>query len=79
MSIKLLYKCSCIASERVVEVRNKASDEDVVEWMEDLVTPAVSADHSKRSPHCRAFALEYLKIPVPENAPGIGEAPKYNA
>lgn len=59
------------------EVRHRHFNEDVLDWME-VMERALSADHRARSPLCRAVKTEYVKIPVPENAPGIGSKPVYN-
>jgi hypothetical protein len=56
-------------------VRARKAEEDVVAWMENCVLPALGQHHMGRSPFCRANAVEYLKIPAPENAPFIGGKP----
>ena len=76
--LEVHYKCQCMAAEACVRIPYRAEDRDVVEWMEDDVISAVSADHAARSPLCRATAVEYLKVPIPENAPHVGGKPVVN-
>jgi hypothetical protein len=74
--ITIFYKCACMPAERSVDVPPRREDEDIIDWMETCVRLSIGLDHRKRSPLCRAAALEYAKIPAPENAPFIGGVPK---
>jgi hypothetical protein len=76
--IELRYKCHCMPAEVSLKVRFRRADEDIIEWMEGVVRHAIGADHRRRSPIYRATAMEYAKIPAPENAPFIGGKPELN-
>lgn len=73
--IEVRYKCRCLENEVSVRVRYRETHEDISDWME-TVQQSIGSDHHKRSPMCRATAMEYAKIPIPENAPGVGMRPK---
>lgn len=73
--MKILYKCFCMAVEAEIEVMDRPARGDLLDWMQNAVQPSIGVDHRARSPHCRAAALEYAKIPLDEAAPGIGMAP----
>lgn len=68
------YKCRCFQDEAVLNVPDRTEGEDVVRWMESLQA-LIGDDHRKRSALCTATTMEYAKIPVPENSPGIGMKP----
>lgn len=76
---EVIYKCRCMATERTLNVRNREPDEDITDYMEDVVRREITDDHRMQSPICMAPALEYAKLPMPENAPGVGMKPKLNA
>lgn len=67
--IEIRYKCRCMSSEVELMVRERTGSENVVEWMETVVRPALGEDHQKRSPLCVSNAVDYLKIPFDENVP----------
>lgn len=74
--LEILYKCGhCTQEERAVRVPFRDGAQDVVEWMEEVVAPAIARDHRERSPLCMAAVMEYVKIPAPENAPHVGGRP----
>lgn len=73
--MKVTYKCVCMTAEAEIEVTSRPADADVVLWVEAAVAGAIAVDHSARSPRCMATAMEYVKIPVDEDAPGIGVKP----
>lgn len=77
--ISILYRCRCMDAEAAVPVRDRLAVEDVVAWVDNVVRPALGADHQLRSPACRSTTTEYVKIPVPENAPFIGGPPTLDA
>lgn len=68
-----------MTSEARVNVRERTADEDVVDWVENVMGEAISKDHFARSPLCRATQMEYAKIPAPENASFIGGKPKLDS
>lgn len=68
------YKCHCMAAEANLEVPERPAGADLIAWME-IVRACLGLDHAARSPSCPAAAVEYLKIPTDEHAPGIGMKP----
>ena len=67
----LVYKCECMNGERTVFVAHRHAGEDIVKWMQNIVTPAVTDDHKIVSPKCKSTTMEYVKLPLNER-PGIG-------
>lgn len=67
--IELRYKCYCSPEERVLAVREREPGEDIRRWMKQIAVPQLTADHRKRSPLCQSAAMEYMKIPMDEDAP----------
>lgn len=68
-TIVLFYKCHCMQDQVTLTVRQRVAYENVVDWIEEVVRPALTEDHGKRSPLCFAGTVEYLKIPVDDNQP----------
>ncbi|MES2034881.1 MAG: hypothetical protein V4466_11960 [Pseudomonadota bacterium] len=68
------YKCHCMAKEAELEVPQRPEGADILAWME-VARACLGLDHAARSPTCPAAAVEYLKIPTDEDAPGIGMKP----
>lgn len=69
----ILYSCAVCGLDNVeVGVRYRLPDEDVVEWMRQVVEPALSIDHLGRSPYCNTDELKDVKIPVPAGTQRIG-------
>jgi hypothetical protein len=79
LMIRLKFKCQCQPEEQFFEVRDRLDSEDVVEWVEDAVRPALGIAHRAVSPTCMAPSVEYLGIPMPENADAIGTPPKLDS
>lgn len=77
--ILVSYKCTCMQDEGSFLVRDRTAVENAVEWVEGPMAKALGADHRRRSPTCTASKVEYVKIPMPENAPYLGGAPVLNA
>lgn len=75
MMVSVLYKCRCLRDEVTVRVRYREAKEDMDDWMEWVVQPAVQLDHAGRSPACQAAHIQYAKIWRPENEPFIGGKP----
>lgn len=75
MMVTVLYKCRCLRDEVTVQVRYRAANETLEDWMELVVRPVVQMDHAGRSPKCDADKLQYAKIWRPENEPFIGGKP----
>lgn len=71
----LHYKCTCMKEEVTFEMPARRFNEDVADFME-RVQKWLGEDHSQRSPFCRATAVEYLKMPVPEDGRPIGSSPE---
>jgi len=77
-SVEVTYKCACMPAEVTIYAPYRRSDQDVVEWMA-VVQEIISIDHRLRSPTCMRTAMEYAKIPMPENAPRLGDRPIPNS
>jgi hypothetical protein len=66
------YSCHVCGLEKVeASVRYRASEEDLIAWMKEVVTPALCADHDARSPHCHPDGLSDVLIPI-DGAEWIG-------
>lgn len=74
----VLYKCQCSATEFSVHVRARTENEDVADWMAEL-TRALTHDHRRRSPFCMSTKMDYVLVPLPENAPFLGGTPKLDS
>lgn len=74
---QISYKCACMTTEVLIDVPGRRPGEDVVTWMERIVRPWLGEDHRLRSPFCQAKAVEYLKLPLPEDGRRIGD-PRQN-
>lgn len=73
MKVKIRYKCACLQDEVAIDIEARRPHQDIAEWMENVVTPALTKDHRQRSPICQATAVEYLKLAVPEDGRRIGD------
>lgn len=62
--MNVIYKCRCMAEEATVAVPDRRDDENVVDWVQQIVGSALLLDHRTRSPDCRSNVTEYVKIPV---------------
>lgn len=69
---EVIYKCGCMPQMATIIVADRRADQDVVSWVEDAVGKALAVDHRARSPQCRSGTTEYVKLPVHDDAPGIG-------
>jgi hypothetical protein len=58
------YSCPLCGLRRVTVYVSIRLNEDVVEWMNKQVTPALMRDHEFRSPGCRATEFSEVMIPV---------------
>jgi hypothetical protein len=67
------YTCeACGIRDAVVSVRGRGPQEDIADWMKAL-TLALSIDHRKKSPRCRATRMTHAKIPLPPGHSRIGD------
>jgi hypothetical protein len=72
-NIAVEYSCdACGVRDAVVQVRARWPQEDVKSWMR-AVALALSIDHRKKSPHCRAPTMTLVKIPLPPGHARIGD------
>jgi hypothetical protein len=63
-TIQCRYSCEGCGLFRVaVNVRARTT-EDVVEWFEKVLTPALSNDHTQRSPHCTSRMMKEVLVPL---------------
>lgn len=69
--MKIIYKCRCMKHETSIDVPDRRPNTDLMDWME-LVQYCMTVDHHWLAPLCRAEGIEYAKIPMDEDAPGIG-------
>lgn len=76
--VPVIYKCKCMKEEATVNVPFRRADEDIGKWVQGTMGMAIYLDHRTRSPNCRMTAMEYAKLPVPDNAPYLGGEPKVN-
>lgn len=61
--------CGIVDAHVPVKVRG---EEDVVQWV-GVVVKALTSDHFRRHPWCRATKLDEVKIPVPDGAKRVGD------
>jgi hypothetical protein len=72
------YKCKCMKDEATLNVPDRRQNADLGDWM-NMLSVCISTDHRALSPLCMRTEMEYAKIPMPENAPGVGMPPKMDA
>lgn len=77
--MKCFFKCACQPEEIAVEVPDRTEGQDVGDWVGNTVGLAIGEEHRRRSPFCRRATTEYVKIPMPENAPFIGGKPRLDS
>jgi len=63
------YECECGFGDFVVRYRGRK--EDIVAWVENAATPALSAAHKRNSPDCKSDKC-CLLIPFEEKAQSMG-------
>jgi len=69
------YKCYCMQDEVDLVVQDRRADQDIIEWMEETVRPALTKDHQQRNAACMSQKMEYVKIPVFDELP-VGNKPR---
>lgn len=63
--IQVLYSCAACGLQRVpVDVPARVETEDVLHWVEQTLGMAMKADHTRRSPACRAAGVQDVMIPM---------------
>jgi hypothetical protein len=73
-TIQCKYSCfKCGIHRQIVTVRGRIT-EDVVEWLNTVCAPALSADHDRRSPACRITRFDEVMVPLFEDQDKIGAA-----
>ena len=70
---RIIYKCTCMAEEIAIDIPGRRPDQEITDWMEHTVKPWLGEDHQLRSPFCQAKAVEYLKLPMPEDGRRVGD------
>jgi len=86
MSIRILYSCHLCGLHRVgTDVTERGQEQDVVDWVKNVMTPEVCRDHDRRSPDCRDHdrrspdchpkTITEIMIPI-SGTDKIGEAAK---
>lgn len=76
--MEVRYKCTCRKAEVAVTVPDRRPNTDLGDWM-NMMAVCISTDHRALSPLCSRTTMEYAKVPMPENAPGVGMPPKMDA
>lgn len=70
--IEIKYICGfCSMDEIKLSVRDRGPDEDILHYMETVITQALSDDHSIRAPHCRTQSFKQVMIKL--GGPRIGD------
>jgi len=67
------YRCACLVEEVTLTVPARLESADVVAWLDEVVRPAITADHRRRSPGCRTATSEYVKIHMDPETQRIGD------
>lgn len=73
--ILLKYKCRCMGAEREISVPARPENGDLILWLEHVVGGTILVYHRAEKPNCQAVEMEYVKIPVDEDAEGLGMKP----
>lgn len=61
--IQCKYSCKgCGIEKRIISVAERVA-EPIVEWIEQILTPAIAADHARYSPACTSVVCD-LMIPL---------------
>lgn len=69
------FSCNACGCKHVpFLVRHREPDEDILDWMESAVRPALGAAHRLVGPACQAQTAD-LMVPIDERAPGVGMKP----
>lgn len=73
-TIRCFYSCSaCRLVRQYVEVAERdPKQQDVVQWIQQTATPALVADHQRKSPLCRPKTFAEVGIPVDEATEHVG-------
>lgn len=71
--LQVIYTCgTCLVKDRKVTIRHRKENEDVRDWMDDVVM-TIARDHSRTSRHCHSRKMELVKIPYEKS--GLGYVP----
>lgn len=72
----IMYTChgSCGIQRRRIFVNRRRNSQDVVDWLKDIVSIAISKDHKRVAPYCTAQNAD-IALPLAEEG-NIGEVPK---
>jgi hypothetical protein len=66
--VKLYYKCGCMENPAEIECLERGPRQETSAWMENQVARAISSHHAATHPRCVATVMEYVNIPVADNA-----------
>lgn len=69
------FSCKlCGIKKASVEVpAREGSHQDVLQWMKQVVIPAISIEHDRLSPNCHPESLQDIMIPCEPNAEFLGQ------
>lgn len=74
-AITILYSCDlCGLKDVKIAVAARDDDSDIMIWMDSLIRK-IAADHSHRSPRCKAVSISSVNIPIDDDT-CIGGPPK---
>ena len=74
LTIECTYSCEVCGLDDVPVKVPARGEEDVVDWMRKVCTPALYRDHHFRCPECTSQMLKNLMIPMPVGTDRIGGA-----
>lgn len=74
LTIEVLYTCNACGLRKIAVPVPARGAEDVVEWVRNVMTPSLVADHRRRSFLCRPQTLSEVWIPA--NGERVGELPR---
>src|SRR4051812_12138950 len=64
--ISVRFTCKeCGCRDHLVSVTARPKEQNVVEWMTDVVVMAIAARHHLLSPRCKAKTISAIKVPMP--------------
>ncbi len=66
------YTCGVCGLYRISVNVQARMEEDIMDWMDKILTPTLVADHEFRSPDCHPSRFSEVMIPTPEGTSRIG-------
>jgi hypothetical protein len=72
--MEVTYQCRCMAKEALVWVPDRQPTQDILDWIERVVSLAIARHHRGQNPLCAAKEIDIVKIPIHDNTQ-IGTRP----